>query len=155
MPTHPLDLTDDDLHRIDAALDALEQALGSLEGLGAAERMRAFKMGPKTEAFCRHALVLLEQRPDTVPPVFELERMRALMDRFDALRGCEVRLRRMDRLLADAMKRLGIEVAEKARTGYKAMRQTGDVAGLQPLEANFRARYRRVSRRNEPDAPPE
>ncbi len=77
------------------------------------------------------------------------------MDRFDALRGCEVRLRRMDRLLADAMKRLGIEVAEKARKGYKAMRQTGDVAGLQPLEANFRARYRRVSRRKEPDAPPE
>lgn len=153
MATHPLDLDDNDLTRIDVALDALESALGGLQGLSADERMRLFKMGPKTEAFCRQALTVLELNPGTVPPVFDLPRMRAAMDRFDQLRARQVRLVRMERLLSDAMKGLGVELAQQARKGYGSMRMLGKVKGLASLEDTFSARYRRPPRTPAKDKP--
>lgn len=145
MQIHPLDLADADFDRVDQALATLGEVLGGLEALGAKERIRRFKMGPKTEAFCRHALGLLELNPDTVPPVFELERMRERMTRFDQLRAREAELARMARLLEDARTRVGMELATQARQGYKAMRGA-NAPGLGPLRENFRARYARAPR---------
>ena len=152
MHSHPLDLDDADFARIDQALATLCEVLGSLESMGAKERPRRFKMGPKTEAFCRHALDLLELNPGTVPPVFELERMRKRMTRFDQLRARESELARMARLLEDARTRVGMELATQARKGYKAMRGH-DTPGLQPLRKNFQARYARAPRSTGTDSP--
>ena len=137
---------------MEQALATLREVLGPLESLGAKERSRRFKMGPKTEAFCRHALDLLELNPDTVAPVFELERMRERMTRFDQLRAREAELARMARLLEDARTRLGMELATQARQGYKAMRGH-DTPGLQPLRENFKARYARAPRGGSTDSP--
>lgn len=154
MHSHPLELDDASFDRIDQALATLREVLGPLEALGAKERTRRFKMGPKTEAFCRHALDLLELNPGTVPPVFELERMRERMTRFDQLRAREAELTRMARLLQDARTRVGMELATQARQGYKAMRGH-DTPGLQPLRENFRARYARAPRPVGADSPAE
>lgn len=142
---HPLDLDDDALARVDQALATLEEVLGPLVALSAEERTRRYKMGPQTEAFCRQALTLLELNPDTVAPAMELPKMRARMDRFDRLRAQEAVLARMARLLQDARTRVGMELAEQARNGYKAL-QEYKVPGLQPLQAMFRARYARKPR---------
>lgn len=152
MHSHPLDLHDADFARMDQALATLREVLGPLESLSAQERARRFKMGPKTEAFCRHALDLLELNPGTVPPVFELERMRARMTRFDQLRAREAELARMARLLEDARTRVGMELATQARKGYKALR-AANAPGLDPLRDNFRARYARAPRRGGTDSP--
>lgn len=145
MSLHPLDLDDAALARVDEALSTLREVLGPLEALSAQERTRRFKMGPKTEAFCRHALGLLELNPGSVPPVFELERMRARMTRYDYLRAQAAELSRIARLLEDARTRLGMELATQARKGYKALR-AANAPGLDPLRDNFRARYARAPR---------
>ena len=145
---HPLDLDDDALARVEQALATLEQVLGPLEGLTARERTRRYKMGPRTEAFCRHALDLLEQNPGAVSPAMEIPQMRARMDLFDRLRAHEAVLERMTRLLQDARLRVGMELATQARKGYKTMRQYG-VPGLHPLQTMFRERYGRPPRRKD------
>jgi hypothetical protein len=154
MHIHPLELDDADFARLDQALAALRAVLGPLEALTAEERTRRFKMGPNTEAFCRHALELLELNSGTVPPAFELARMRERMTRFDQLRAREAELARMARLLEDARTRVGMERATQARKGYKAMRWH-DTPGLQPLRENFRARYARAPRPGRTDPPAE
>ena len=52
--------TEEDLAAIDAALTQLEQRFARLVALDAKERRRLYKMGNKTEKFCREALTVLD-----------------------------------------------------------------------------------------------
>ena len=51
--------TEEDLAAIDAALTQLEQRFARLVALDAKERRRLYKMGNKTEKFCRETLIVL------------------------------------------------------------------------------------------------
>ena len=53
--------TEEDLAAIDAALTQLEQRFSRLVALDAKERRRLYKMGNKTEKFCREALTVLDK----------------------------------------------------------------------------------------------
>src|SRR5512146_1763561 len=63
-----LNLTDNQLKAVDAALTELETQLADLIALPVATKRSLRKMGPKSEAFCRQALDVLEQNPQIVPP---------------------------------------------------------------------------------------
>ena len=52
--------TPEDLAAIDAALAQLEQRFAKLISLDSKTRPRLFKMGNKTEKFCREALTVLD-----------------------------------------------------------------------------------------------
>ena len=139
-----LDYDDEALARIDRALDELRDALGPLQAMTPADRRRLFKMGPKTEAFCRKALVLLETNPHAVSPVLDLPRAQTHLRSVDRLRPRLQRLQHIERLLTDTITLLGVDVAERARIGFHLMRTAGTVKGLKPLEKHLGERYRRA-----------
>ena len=62
-----LNLTDDELQAVDAALSELENKLGGLIALSVPQKRSLRKMGEKSEAFCRQAMRLLAQNPELVP----------------------------------------------------------------------------------------
>jgi hypothetical protein len=141
-----LDYDNDALARIDRALDELRDALGPLQGMTPVDRRRLFKMGPKTETFCRRALLLLETNPDAASPSLDLPRAQTHLRSVDRLRPRLQRLQQLESLLADTITLLGVDVAERARIGFHVMRNTGKVKGLKPLEKHLGARYRRAPR---------
>lgn len=142
-----LDYDDETLARIDRAMDELLEALGPLHAMTPAERRRLFKMGPKTETFCRQALLLLEANPDAVSPALDLPRAQTHLRSVDRLRPRLQRLQQIESLLADTITLMGIDVAERARIGFHVMRNSGTVSGLKPLEKHLGARYRRAPSR--------
>ena len=62
--------TEEDLAAIDAALTQLEQRFVKLIALDSKQRRRLFKMGNKTEKFCREALTVLDKNRQRVLPRF-------------------------------------------------------------------------------------
>lgn len=140
------DYDDATLARIDKAIDELHEALGPLQSMTPAERRRLFKMGPKTETFCRQALLLLETNPQAVAPVLDLPRAQAQLRNVDSLRPRLQRLQQIERLLVDTITLMGVEVAKRARVGFHLMRNAGKVAGIKALETHLSARYQRPPR---------
>ena len=138
-----LDYDDEALARIDRALDELREALGPMQAMTPADRRRLFKMGPKTEAFCRKALVLLEINPQAVSEALDLPRAQTHLRSIDRLRPRLQRLQQIESLLTDTITLLGVDVAKRARIGFQVMRNSGAVKGLKPLEKHLGARYRR------------
>ena len=61
-----LNLTDDQLQAVDAALTELETRLAGLVALSVPQKRSLRKMGEKSEAFCRQAMLLLSQNPELV-----------------------------------------------------------------------------------------
>ena len=57
-----LNLTADDLAALDGALATVESLLGRGVALSAQQRRDLYKMGDKSEAFCRQSLRLLAQQ---------------------------------------------------------------------------------------------
>ena len=68
-----LDLTADDLAALDGALATIESLLGRGVALTTQQRRDLYKMGDKSEAFCRQSLRLLANNPQVVPPGLGLE----------------------------------------------------------------------------------
>ncbi len=69
-------LSNEDLAALDAALTTVEEKLAGLIELSVEQRRNLSKMGDKSEAFCRQALVLLAENRQLLPPGLDL-------------RGCE------------------------------------------------------------------
>ena len=72
-----LNLTADDLAALDGALATVESLLGRGVALSAQQRRDLYKMGDKSEAFCRQSLRLLANNPQVVPPGLGLEEAQA------------------------------------------------------------------------------
>lgn len=66
--------TPEDTSAIDAALAQLEQRFAKLVALDIKQRQRLFKMGNKTEKFCREALNVLDKNRQLAPPAMDLNR---------------------------------------------------------------------------------
>ena len=82
------------LTAIDNALLALETALTELVALEPDARKRLPKMGGKSEAFCRQAVVAFTENPDVLPRNFDLEGYIADLASLDALRPLLARINR-------------------------------------------------------------
>ena len=126
-----LSFSEEDLAAVDTALGVIEEKLAPLLSLAPDEVRGLFKMGEKSEVFCRNVLQVLDQNPQVVPQALDLDEATADLATLDALRP---RLRRL-RLLAtrgeDTSVALGADVMAAALEGYALLRVSGKASGLE------------------------
>ena len=135
--------TEEDLAAIDAALSVLEQRFSKLVALEAKERQRLFKMGNKTEKFCRETLHVLDKNRQLVPPAMDLNRALTGLRTIDELRLRTKQVLRLAERMRDTELALGAEVATTARQGYNAMGEYGDQHGLEGMRHTLSVRFKK------------
>lgn len=147
--TVSLNLTDAQLTAIDAALTQLETQLAGLIALVPAKRISLKKMGPKSEAFCRQALIVLEQNPQMVPPNVGVADAIADLNTVDQLRPRMIRLSRLSERASDTNMALGSDIMSVALDGYNLLKRTGGSEGLESLRKELGARFAKGPRQAE------
>ena len=135
--------TDEDLAAIDDALAQLEQRFSRLVSLNTRERRRLYKMGNKTEKFCREALTVLDKNRQLAPPAMDLNRALSALRTIDALRPRTRQILALAERMRDTELALGSEVATAARQGYNAMGEYGDRHGLTGMRQTLAVRYKK------------
>jgi len=149
-----LNLTDAQLTAVDAALTELETQLDGLIALSAAQKKSLRRMGPKSEAFCRDTLRVLEQNPLIVPPGVALANANAGFQTLDGLRPRLIRLSRLSARGADTESALRSDIMTVALEGYNLLKTVGRSRGLDPMRRELAERFARQGRRAvEPPAP--
>lgn len=138
----PFRLDENELLGIDESLEQLETILDDLVALDPPTRKRLFKMGDKSEAFCRQALTLLDQNRQVVPPSLELEEALEDLSTIDLLRPRLKRVQRLVERMADTEMALGADVAQAARKGYALLKVAGRNQGLETLRGELAGRFR-------------
>jgi hypothetical protein len=142
-----LTLDDSQLQAVDAALAELENHLGGLIALDAAQKRSIRRMGEKSEAFCRQALRMLEQNPQMVPANVGLADASSDLATMDRLRPRLVRLSRLSERASDTDAALGSDVMAVALQAYGLLKVTGNTEGLSGLRRELGARFTRTPRR--------
>ena len=135
--------TEDDLTAIDAALTQLEQRFARLVALDAKERRRLYKMGNKTEKFCREALTVLDKNRQLASPAMDLNGALSALRTIDELRPRTKQILRLAERMRDTELALGAEVATTARQGYNAMGEHGARHGLTGMRQTLAVRYKK------------
>lgn len=135
--------TEDDLAAIDGALGQLEVSLAKLQAIDGKQRRRLFKMGDKTEKFCREALIVLDKNRQLVPPAMDLSGAQASLATIDVLRPRAKQIMRLAERMQDTQLMLGADVATTARQGYQALREYGDAHGLEGMRQSLSTRFKR------------
>ena len=135
--------TPEDLAAIDAALAQLEQRFAKLISLDSKTRQRLFKMGNKTEKFCREALNVLDTNRQLAPPAMDLNKALSALRTIDELRPRTKQILRLAERMRDTELALGAEVATTARQGYNAMGEHGDRHGLTGMRQTLAVRFKK------------
>ena len=148
-----LNLTDAQLTAVDAALTELETQLAGLITLSAPARRSVRRMGPKSEAFCRQTLRVLEQNPQIVPPNVSPADAMADLTAQEQLRPRMIRLSRLSERASDTDVALGSDVMTVALQGYGLLKLSGRAEGLEPLRQELGVRFSKASRRASQPAP--
>ncbi len=148
-----LRFTDAQVTAVNAALTELEAQLAGLITLPAATKRSARKMGPKSEAFCRQTLRVLEQNPQIVPPNVSLADALADLEAFDVLRPIMARLSRLSDRAADTETALGSDVMAMALQGYRLLKFTGRSEGLETLRQQLGERFAKGPRQAPQESP--
>jgi hypothetical protein len=139
-----LDVTDADWTDIDAALLVLETKLGAkLLDLTVEQRSDLNKMGDKSEAFCRQALINGRQNVASLPPqtASDLTAEEADLAALDKLRPRLARLTALKEKTADTEMALGSDIMVFCLSLYKMLDAIGAGAGLDELRAQMKARF--------------
>jgi len=150
-----LNLTADQLTAVDAALTELEKQLAGLVALSSAAKRAMKQMGPKSEAFCRQTLNVLQQNPQIVPPNVPLAQAVAELGLVDLLRPRLVRLSRLSDRAADTDFALGSNVMSVALQGYSLLKLTGHSEGLEALRQSLGERFAKGPRQAQPTPAPQ
>lgn len=147
-----LDISDADWTAIDAALTTLEEKLGAkLLDLTVEQRSRLTKMGDKSEAFCRQALVTGRQNAGKLPTdtAADLAAEEADLAALDKLRPRLARLTALTEKADDSEIATGSDIMVFSLTLYGILKAIGAGGGLDALKAQMGARFARG-----PKAPP-
>ena len=145
-----MNLNDEQLAAVDAALEALENSLSGMVSLSPLQRRSVPRMGSKSEAFCRQTLSLLGQNPQVVNPRHGLPDAEADLATLDALRPRMQRLGRLYSRGSDTQMALGSDVMATALHGYKLLKVSGGSQSLEDLRASLGTRFTQRSRSREP-----
>jgi hypothetical protein len=145
-----LQLTPDDVSDIENAILTMESRLSGLIGLTPDERRELTKMGDKSEAFCRQAVITLSKHSDVLPRKFSLDEYRADLAALDALRPLLARLQRLYDRMVDSEMALGSDLMVASLEGYAHLKVAGKGDGLDTLKDALGARFDR-KRRQEPE----
>ena len=141
-----LELSAESLAAIDAALATLETQLTPLLGLDPESRRGLTKMGDKSEAFCRQAVVAFSQNADVLPRNFDLAAYQRDLATLDALRPRRQRLGRLQELLEDSEMAVGSDLMTTSLEGYAVLKVAGKGTGLDGLRQMLSARFTRGRR---------
>lgn len=141
-----IELPAETLVTVDGALDTLEQALVMLIGLTPEERKGTSRMGDKSEAFCRQAVVAFTENPDVLPRNFDLDAYRRDLATLDNLRPRLSRLTRLLERMEDTDTALGSDLMANSLEGYAVLKVSGKGAGLDSLRQMLSARFARSPR---------
>ncbi len=141
--------TPEDLAAIDAALAQLEQRFAKLVALDIKQRQRLFKMGNKTEKFCREALNVLDKNRQLAPPAMDLNGALSALRTIDELRPRSKQILKLAERMRDTELALGSDVATAARQGYNSLGEFGDRHGLEGMRQALSARFKRRSAAND------
>ena len=145
------ELSAETLAEIDEAISRVEAHLVVLRGLDPTMRRNLTKMGDKSEAFCRQALVAFDQNPEVLPRNFDLDGYRRDLVTFDAVRPLRQRVGRLLERLSDTEMSLGSDLMTASLEGYAVLKVSGKGEGLDALRQALSSRFSR-RRRSDVDA---
>lgn len=151
-----LGISDADWTAIDGALTTLEGKLGAkLLDLTVEQRSRLTKMGDKSEAFCRQALITGRLNVVKLPTdaAADLTVEEADLADLDKLRPRLARLTAISEKADDSEVALGSDIMVFSLTLYGILKAIGAGAGLDALRAQMGARFARGPK-VPPPAPP-
>ncbi len=142
---------------IDDALTTLETKLGAkLLDLSVEQRQGLTKMGDKSEAFCRQALITGRQNVGKLPPdtANDLAAEEADLADLDALRPRLARLNALREMADDTEVALGSDIMVFSLSLYGILKAIGAAVGtgLDVLRAQLSTRFARKSRGGKADA---
>jgi hypothetical protein len=154
-----LEISDADWTAIDAALTTLETKLGSkLLDLTLEQRSRLTKMGDKSEAFCRQALITGRLNAAKLPAdtVADLTAEEGDLAELDKLRPRLARLTSLAEKADDTEVALGSDIMVFALSLYGLLKAIGASAGagLDTLRTQLKTRFARASKPAPAPAPP-
>ena len=138
-----LELSADALAQIDAALATLEAGLAPLRGLDPDARRWLAKMGDKSEAFCRQAVVAFTQNAEVLPRNFDLPAYQRDLAALDALRPRLQRVARLHELMEHTEMALGSDLMTASLEGYAVLKVSGKGNGLDGMRQALSARFNR------------
>ena len=145
-----LSWTAEQLQQLDAALATIEDVCARLISLEPDEVRGLFKMGGKSEPFCRETLGVLGQNRKIGPESLELDDVLADLAALDALRPRLRRLQQLAKRGEDTEILLGSDIFSAALEGYALLKVSGKNHGLEDLRKGLSARFGRARRSAEP-----
>ena len=145
-----LNLSAQDTTDLDAALDTLRRVFAPLIALQPAQRRELYKMGDKSEVFCRQTLSLLADNPQIVPPNLGVAEAQADLVALDLLRPRLMRLRQLMERADDTEMALGSDIIGVALEGYALLKVSGKGEALKGARKELSARFAKGARAAEP-----
>lgn len=149
-----LNLDAERVARLDTALAAVEAELDGMVALGGDEVRELTKMGAKSEAFVRQALVAFGENPGVLPRNFDLEGFQQDLSALDALRPRLQRITRIRERMTGAEVALGSDLMNGALEGYAVLKVSGKGEGMEALRRQLSQRFNRTPRNGAADPEP-
>ena len=147
-----LNLSAQDLADADAAIATLRRVFAPMIALQPTQRRDLYKMGDKSEVFCRQTLSVLAANPQIIPPSLNLAEAQADLAALDQLRP---RLQQLEQLVEradDTALALGSDIITVALEGYGLLKVSGKSEALKGARKDLAARFSRGGRPAEPVA---
>ena len=144
-----LTLTPEKLATIADLLTRLEEELADLIELSVEERKNLAKMGDRSEAFCRQALIVLDQNRQLLPPGIDVDEAMNDLRTFDALSPISERVNRLGGRIDDTKMAAGSDAMTTSLEGYGVARVLGKGAGLDALRETMAVRLGRRRKSSE------
>ena len=129
-----------------AAITTLETELVDLVSIPAEQRRELFKMGDKSEVFCRETLGVLADNPKLVPESLGLPEAQADLAALDALRPMLRRLQQLTERAESTELALGVDIFGAALEGYGLLKVSGKHHGLEGKRRELSARFVRAAK---------
>ena len=136
-----LNLPAQDLADIDNALATLRRCFAPMIALQPAQRRELYKMGDKSETFCRQTLAVLAANPQIVPPSLDLAEAQADLAALDQLRPRLMQLQQLVERADDTCLALGSDVITVALEGYGLLKVSGKSEALKGARKELSARF--------------
>jgi len=129
-----------------AAITTLETELVDLVSIPAEQRRELFKMGDKSEVFCRETLGVLADNPKLVPESLGLPEAQADLAALDTLRPMLRRLQQLTERAESTELALGVDIFGAALEGYGLLKVSGKHHGLEGKRRDLSARFVRAAK---------
>ena len=140
--------TPDEKTALDDLVTRLEAAMvGKTASLSVDQRQQLMKMGDKSEAFARQAIIALDKNRQVVPPSLGLDDAMADLAALEVIRPVLQRLNQIAERLRDTEMALGSDLMSAAVEGYSLLKVTGKQQGLDGLRKELGSRFARTTRK--------